>query len=685
MPATNGTFRGACPHDCPDTCAWTVTVTDGRATAVTADHDHPFTAGGLCAKVNHFLDDRVYHPARLLMPMRRTGPKGSGAFTPVSWDTALDDIASRLRRIVDEHGGEAVLPYSYMGTQGLVQGNAVSDPFFARLGATRLVRAVCGSAGLTGEALTMGAGPGLLPEELEHSRLIVLWGTNTVSTNLHLWPFIRRARENGAHVVVIDPMRTRTADAADWHVRPIPGTDAALALGLMHVIVAEDLHDAEYVANHTVGFEELQGRLGDYPPERVAEITGVPSDEIVRLARAYATTRPAAIRVLVGMEHRSHGAATYRAIACLPALVGAWRDRGGGLAHMTFQLFGDLDWACGVGVPDDPDLREVNMVQVGRALTSLEPPVRALVVYNSNPAAIAPEQNLVLQGLARDDLFTVVLEHVLTDTARFADYVLPATTQVEHFDVLWSWGQTYLTWNEPAIEPVGDALSNAEIFRRLGARLGLTGPAFTATDADLAEAAIAPLGPDRVAQLKRVGWLRMDTEDDRLPYAHGGFATPSGRVEFFNAGLADAGLDPLPGYVPAHEGPQGDEQLRTRYPLSLITAKSAHRFLNSGYVWVERNRRAEGEPQLDIHPDDAGPRGIVDGDQVSVVNDRGELRLTARVGERVRPGLVAVPSGWWASTSPSGSGANALTADGTSDLGGGGDFHDTLVDVRKVS
>ncbi len=520
--------RGACPHDCPDTCAWTVTVRDGRAVELHGDPDHPFTRGGLCAKVNHFLEDRTYHPDRVLHPLRRTGPKGSGMFEPVAWDVALDDIAGRLRGIVDERGAQAVMPYSYLGTQGLVQGSAMSDAFFARLGATHLVRSVCGSAGGTGIAMTIGDGPGFLPEDLAHSRYIILWGTNTISTNLHLWPFIREAKEHGATIVAIDPAKTRTAAAADVHIRPMPGTDAALALGMMHVIVAEGLHDERYLSDHTVGFEELAQRLPEYAPERVATITGIDADQIRQLARAYATTRPAAIRLLVGMEHHAYGASAFRAISCLPAVVGAWRERGGGLCHMTFQLFEDIDWSCGISVPEDRSVRSVNMVQVGRALTdpSMDPPIGALVVYNSNPAAIAPNQNLVLEGLRREDLFTVVLEHVLTDTALHADYVLPATTQVEHHDVHWSWGQTYLTINEPAIPPVGDALPNTEIFRRLAARMGFEDAAFRTTDEEMVAAALTPLGEDRALELRERGWIRVDTEDQVLPYADGGFLTP---------------------------------------------------------------------------------------------------------------------------------------------------------------
>jgi anaerobic selenocysteine-containing dehydrogenase len=532
----------------------------------------------------------------------------------------------------------------------------------------------------------MGGGPGFLPEELVHSRHIILWGTNTISTNLHLWPFIREAKQQGATVVVIDPSKTRTAAAADRHIRPMPGTDAALAMGMMHVIVDEALHDKDYLDRYSVGFEYLSERLPEYTPERVEEITRVDADEIRDLARAYATTRPSAIRMLVGMEHHANGAAAYRAVSCLPAVIGAWRERGGGLSHMTFHLFEDIDWSCGIGVPSDPDVRSVNMVQVGRALTDpdMDPPVRALVVYNSYPAAIAPNQNAVLEGLRREDLFTVVLEHVMTDTALHADYVLPATTEVEHLDVLWSWGQTYLTYNDRAIDPVGEALPNTEIFRRLAASMAFDDPAFRVSDEQLVDNALAPLGPERADELRERGWLRLDTEEHVLPYAEGGFGTPSGKCELYSERLAAAGMDPLPGFEPAAESPAGDPELARRYPLALLTSKGAHHFLNSSYGNVERALKAEKTPVLDLHPDDAAPRGIADGNTVRVFNDRGSVELPARVGDKVRSGVAAMPSGWWASRSPSGSSANALTPDGLSDMGGGGDFHSALVQVEKA-
>lgn len=689
MPAE--VVRGACHHDCPDTCAWQVTVEDGVATKLVGDPEHPFTHGGLCAKVNGFLADRVYSPDRLLWPLRRTGAKGSAAFARVSWDEALEDIARRLGAIVGDSGAEAILPYSYIGTQGMVQGMAMDARFFARLGASRLERTVCGNNGQAGLAATIGVDAGIDPEDIEHSRLVILWGTNTVVTNLHLWPFVQRARRAGARIVVIDPVRTRTAKAADQHVQPMPGTDAALALGLMNVIVADGLHDADYVQRHTLGFDRLCERLADFPPDRVAQITRVPEEVIRDLAQAYATVRPAAIRTLVGMEHRRAGAMTFRTIACLPALVGAWRDRGGGLVAMTGRHMRTAlpMERLGGPRPGGPQPRSINMLQIGRALTdkALDPPVRALVVYSGNPAAMAPNQNLVLEGLARDDLFLVVHEHFMTDTARYADYVLPATTQVEHLDLMYSWGHLYVSVNRPAIAPQGEARSNADLFRQLAARMGFDEPHLRESDEDIIRSVLDAdhdwadgITFDR---LLRDGWAKLDVPDDWRPFADGGFPTPSGRCELYCETLERAGLDPLPAYEPAPESPDGDPTLASRYPLALISAKTSLHFLNSSWSGARRHLAAEREPLVDLHPLDAERRGIEDGTVVRVFNDRGSVEARARVGERVRDGVVAMPSGWWASKSPGGRSVNALTADGVAPWGGGGDFHDTLVDVER--
>lgn len=679
--------RGACPHDCPDTCAWEVTVEDGVAVSLRGVKEHPLTRGGLCAKVNRFLD-RVYSPDRLLYPMRRTGAKGEAMFERISWDEALDTVAARLSAIVEESGADAVLPYSYMGTQGIVQSASIDRRLFAALGATRLVRAICGSAPAAGMQVVQGGTKGMLPEDLRHSRLILLWGTNTIVTNLHLWPYVTEAREQGATVVVIDPQRTRTAAAADRHLRPRPGTDAALALGFAHVILAEGLHDADYVERFAAGFDAFAERAAEYPPERVTSITGVPEEEIVELARLYATTRPAAIRTLIAIGHHERGADIVRAIACLPVLTGAWRDLGGGLVGTTaWAAWAPLNLDP-VERPDlvDPSVREVNMGQLGDALTALEPPIRALVVYNSNPAAIVPDQNRVLAGLARDDLFTVVIEQFLTDTAAYADIVLPATTQLEHLDLVPSWGSTYVTLNKPAIEPLGECLPNSEIFRRLGRRLGLEEGLFADSDEDLVRTALQTDDPllaevtwDRLVD---DGYTRVAVGDDWRPYAAGGFATPSGKAELASPAMAAAGLDPVPSHVPAVEGP---EHADARFPLQLLTAKSALHFLNSQYANLPRHVRAEGEPVLDLSPADAAARGVEDGDLVRAFNDRGSVEVRARVGDRVPAGVVALPSGWWASRSPGGASANALTSPRLTDLGGGSALHDTLVEVERVT
>jgi anaerobic selenocysteine-containing dehydrogenase len=574
----------------------------------------------------------------------------------------------------------------------MIQRNAMAGRFFHRLGATRLERSICGDAGSAGVEATMGSTLGMRPEDLALSRFIVLWGTNTIVTNLHLWPFIRKAQENGAQVIVIDPLKTRTASAADWHVQPMPGTDAALALGMSAVIVAEQLYDADYVAAHTVGFGALKERLAEYPPERVATLTGLEAEDIVRLARAYATTRPAAIRVLIGMEHHANGEMTFRAISCLPALIGAWRERGGGLLHHTMELHQQALNRQAVGMPEleDTRIRSVNMVQLGKALTdpAFDPPIQALFVYNSNPATTTPNQNLVLQGLRRDDLFTVVHEHFMTDTARYADYVLPSTMEVEHWDLFTSWGHTYVTLNQPAIAPRGAAIPPTELFRRLAARMGLAEPYLQESDESMIRAALASDHPYvrgiDFEVLRAQGWAPLNLPSDWLPYANGGFPTPSGKCEFYSPTLAERGLDPLPTYLPSGESHAGSPDLAARYPLQLLTPKSALHFLNSSYANSPRHLRAERTPFLDIHPQDAIPRSIVDGDLVRVHNDRGALEIVVRVNDRMRPGVVVMPSGWWASLSPGGVSANALTADGLSLWAGGGDFHDTMVEVERA-
>ena len=508
--------------------------------------------------------DRVYSPERVLHPLRRVGDKGDGRFERVGWGEAIADVAGRLRRLIDRHGATTVLPYSYMGTQGVVQTSSLDRRFFARLGATRLERSICASTAGRGIVATLGATTGMVPEDIAHSRHIILWGTNTVVTNLHLWPFIRQARAAGATVVVIDPLKTRTAAQADWHLRPLPGTDAALALGMMHVIVNEDRHDKDFVERHTLGFDRLCERLHDYPPERVAAITGLQADDVVRLARAYAATQPSAIRVLVGMEHHAHGAMAFRTIACLPALVGAWRHRGGGIVDFTAKPHYQALNVAGAEKRhlEDRSIRSVNMVQLGEALTSqaMAPPIHALIVYNSNPAVIAPNLNRVRAGLARDDLFTVVHEQFVTDTARYADYVFPATTQVEHLDLLWSWGHTYVTLNRPAIAPLGEAVPNTEFFRRLARALGLQEADLFESDESIVRAALDSDHPYlegvTFERLWQHGWAPLNLPADWRPFADGGFPTPSGKCEFCRRAPARLRAGP-PADLRARQGKPG--------------------------------------------------------------------------------------------------------------------------------
>ncbi|GAB4567912.1 MAG: molybdopterin oxidoreductase family protein [Anaerolineae bacterium] len=647
------------------------------------DPDHPVTRGVLCAKVDRYLE-RTYHPQRLTRPLRRTGPKGSGAFRPISWDEALDEIARRLEEIIRTEGGEAILPYSYAGTMGLVQSQSMDRRFFNRLGASHLLRTICSEAGFRGLLYTLGTARGIAPEDFARARYIILWGANLLTSNLHLWPFVREAQRQGAKIVVIDPVRTKTARQADWWIPIRPGTDAALALALMHVIFAEGLEDRDYLARYCVGAEPLRARVRDWPPERAAEITGVAPEEIRRLAREYASTRPAAIRLSYGMQRHGGGGMATRAIACLPAVIGAWRDVGGGLLLSTSGAF-PLNYEA----LERPDLRpyeprSINMIELGRALTEVDdPPVRALIVYNSNPAAVAPDQAAVRRGLAREDLFTVVLEHFQTDTADYADIVLPATTQLEHWDLLKPYGHYYLALNRPAIAPIGESKPNSEIFRLLAQRMGFTEPCFQDDDLTLIRQALDSPAPElkgiTLERLLQEGHVRLNLPEPYAPFAAGGFPTPSGKCELYSQQLADLGYDPLPTYTPPHWA----EQTTTNDEL-LLVSPPAHYFLNSTFVNVDRLREREGEPTLFIHPDDAMSRGVEDGMWVEVFNARGAFQARARVRAEVRPGVCASPSVWWPKLSPDRRNVNFVTSQAVADMGGGATFHDCVVRLRPI-
>ena len=534
---TTTTVRAACPHDCPDTCAMLVTVEDGRATKVAGDPEHPFTRGGLCVKVNNY-QEKTYSPDRVLHPLRRTGPKGSGRFEEISWDEALDTIADTFRARIAEHGPETVMPVSYLGTQGILNGLSVGDAFFNKLGATITERTYCDSGSCTAHVATIGATAGVDPESLVHARYIIIWASNTISTNLHLWPVIAEAQKRGAKVVCIDPVRHRTAQRADWHIPLRPGTDGALALAMMNVIISEGLHDEAYVRDHTVGFDELAERVRTATPEWASEETGIPAEDIRTLAREYATTDPAVIRIGVAIERHAGGGQTVRSLACLPALVGAWRHVGGGLLQLPLWAH-PVNWPAFIH-PElaTPGTRVVNQFLLGQALTgemALDPPVTALMVYNSNPMVVAPEQEKIARGLAREDLFTVVSDHFLTDTARYADIVLPATTQLEQHDLMFSWGHFYVTLNVPAVEPEGESIPNTELFRRLAARMGFDDEYFRLTDEELLAQAYDWSAPAMegitLESLRETGWARLNLPgpDAYAPHAEGNFPTPVGQ------------------------------------------------------------------------------------------------------------------------------------------------------------
>lgn len=698
--------HGACHHDCPDSCGWTVTVDrsgpEPVAVKLRGDGDHPFSQGELCPKVNRFLD-RVYSPDRILTPMRRVGPKGSGEFVPIAWDDALDDIAANLHRVIDEHGPEAVLPYSDAGNQSLLSMFGSGARFFNRMGATRLVRAICGVTVGAGTTSTNGSGASLEATEMIHSKLIVLWGTNTRLTNRHLWPTIERARaENDARIVVIDPIRTLTADAVDEErgdrfVQPLPGTDVAMMLAMMRVIIERDLADDEWIAAHTTGFDELRDAVADWTTERAAAVTGVPAEIIEELAVDIATTRPTAIRTLIGPEHHENGAMFFRTLACLPALTGAWRDRGGGMSRSVgYWTESQIDMAAlhrNDLVPSDrPFPRQVNMSRLGTVLSGDDPdlgdgpPINALVVWNCNPLVVVPNSDLVERGLARDDLFTVVHEQFLTDTARYADIVLPATTQIEADDVVFPWGHLWVAYNHAAIPPAGEAVSNTELFRRLSAAMGYTDACLFDDDETLMRDALPTIDLD---ELRSAKWLRAPYPDDGRPYGDPDgatpFATASGRVEFASDQLEALGLPRVPTFVPPREGPHGEMGATGRHPLQLMTPKHHSRFLNSGYAHLPKHGPAEGSPFVEMDAADATARGLADGDLAEVTNDRATLTLEVRVSERLRAGLVAIPFGWWRDHHDDGRVANSLTNDTLTDWGGGVAYSDTLVEVRPAT
>jgi anaerobic selenocysteine-containing dehydrogenase len=671
--------KGACPHDCPDTCALLTTVENGVAVKVQGNPEHRHTDGVLCTKVSRYTE-RTYHPDRVLHPLRRTGPKGSGAFERVSWDEALDDIAKRLHEIA-ARDPEAIVPYSYAGTMGLVQSESMAGRFFNRLGASFLDRTICSSAGGEALAYTLGAKIGMKVEFFTESKLILVWGSNSITSNLHFWKLAQEAKRRGAKLICIDPRRTETAEKCHEHIALRPGTDAALALAIMHELVVNDWLDHDYIARYTHGWDALRERAMRWTPERAADICGIEASQVRSLARDYGTINPAAIRLNYGMQRVHGGGNAVRAVACLPALTGAWRDRAGGVLLSSSGHF-PVDKAA----LQRPDLlrgrtpRTINMVTIGNDLLretspSFGPRIEALVVYDSNPVAVAPDSSKVTAGFAREDLFTVVLEHFRTDTADHADYILPATTQLEHWDIHAAYGHTDVLLNRPAIAPLGEARPNTQVFRDLARRMGFLEPCFEEDDAALCVTAYGK--KIDFGELTEKGFTTLHVPD--APFADGNFPTPSGKCEFFSERVAKLGLDGLPDHVGNYERAGTSD----RYPLAMISPPHRN-FLNSTFVNVPSLRASEGEPVLEIHSADAQPRGIATGDVVRVFNDRGEYLCKADVSLRARPGVVNGLGVWWRKFGLAGTNVNQLTSQNLTDIGRGPVFYDCVVEVSKA-
>lgn len=701
------THRAVCPHDCPDTCGMTVQVSHGHAVDLRGDKNHPFTRGFLCVKVNRYLE-RVYHPDRLLHPLKRIGPKGQGQFTRISWQEAIDTIANRFQTLSQSSDGpQSILPYSYAGTMGQLQGNSLDRRFFHLLGASLLDRTICATAGTVGSMYTLGTRAAIDPETVIHSRCIINWGSNTSVTNMHLWSIMHQARKLGARIITIDPFKSKTAARSDWWIPIRPGTDGALALGMMHLIFQNHWQDDAFLHDHCIGAEALRDRvLKDYPPDRVAHITGIPVQDLEKLTQEYATTRPSLIRLNYGLQRHYGGGMAVRTICVLPAVTGAWRDKGGGALLSTSKLYGLPGHR--LERPDliPPGTRTINMVNLAEALHGElpGPPVQALYVYNSNPAAVCPDLERVWKGLAREDLFTVVHDLFMTDTAKWADIVLPATSQLEHFDLHHSYGHCYLQWNEPAIAPSGESKSNTEVFRLLARAMHLPAEHFEVSDEDLARELLQPtphpadafVKPERrsagaenplegitLERLRKEGPIRLNIPVDYAPFASGYFPTDSGKCEIYSSLLAEQGHDPLPTYTPPAEDPLTNLPLSRKYPLQMVSPPSPS-FLNSSFVNVASLRRDAGQATVILHEKDAAQRGIQHNDWVQVYNDRGRYLAVAEVGQDVHAGTVVSQGIWWSEFTVDGKNVNATTSTRVTDLGGGATFFDNLVEISRT-
>ena len=696
------TYHGGCPHDCPDTCSMVFHVKDNKLIAVKGNADHPMTRGGLCVKLNDF-EKRHYHPDRLLYPMKRVGPKGTKQFERISWDEALDTIVDKWQSIIQEHGPQAIMPNSYLGNQGLVHGLNGGDAFFARLGATVTERTFCGEGSCTAWLLTVGPTAGVDPESFIHSKFIIIWACNSVSTNLHHWHIIKEAQKNGSKVVVIDAYASKTAKEADWHICPKPGTDGALAMAMMHVIIDEGLVDQDYVDNYTVGYPELAEKAKDRTPEWAEAITGIPAEDIRKLAREYATTQPSAIRIGVALEKSWGGGQAIRAVTCLPALTGAWRHVGGGILQFpVWEHPYRFDVIC------RPDLipkgtQVVNNLQLGRVLTGeqkLNVPIKSMMCWNTNPVTQATESEKIIEGLSREDLFLVSAEHFISDTAAYADILLPASMGAEQEDIILSWGHLYLTYNTKCIASPGEAIPNNEIFRRLAKRLGFEEENFKWSDIECLEHYVdwksPACGGIDLNYLKEHGYYRLDvgTKDNRAPHKQGNFPTPSGKCEFRVVGAKNFVAGPfrqmyedfqpgedipeLPDYVASKETASANPELAKKYPLNILAPKS-HGFINSSYANMESKIKGQGEQFVMIHPADALDRGLVDGARAKVINDRGSFEAMAKVTTDVNKGIVVATLGYWRQLNNGV--VNSVSSNAFGDMGHSPTSHDCLVEV----
>ncbi|MFB3920248.1 MAG: molybdopterin-dependent oxidoreductase [Terriglobia bacterium] len=678
-------LKTVCPLDCPDTCSILVTVENGRVTRLQGDPEHPITRGFLCHKVAHY-DRRLYSPLRVLHPLRRVGAKGEGKFAPMAWDEALDEIAARFKAIVAEYGGEAILPYSYGGSLGIVH-RLAGHRFFYRLGASRLLRTICDPAAMAGWGMTLGKHTSTDLRVAERSDFILIWGMNFAATSVHFVPIVKAAKKRGARVVLIDPCRNRTSHLADEQLMPRPGTDGALALGLMHVLVRDGLVDEDYIRNYTLGYEQLRNTvLGEYPVKRVSQITGLSEEQIERLGRDYGRARAPFLRVGFALTRHENGGMAMRTIACLPGLVGAFRKPGGGAHHESGPCF-EFNYGRVTGEDEfKPATREINMVKLGEVLLEEKhPPIKALYVYNCNPAAIAPDQTRVHAGLRREDLFTVVHEQVHTDTVDFADIVLPAPTFLEYLDLYKSYGHHYLQIGKPAVAPLGEAKPNREVFQLLARQMGFDDACFGLSEHDVMQEALDSPSPFLAGvdfeKLKAGATLRLNVPNDGIG-SNGQLATPSGKIEFYSQAMADLGFDPLPSYSACTESPENHD-LHERFPLQLLAPPSVH-FLNSTFGAVSEQRERMGRPTLKIHPEDARARGVASGEVVRVFNERGECQLWAEITTDMRPGVVMADSIWWPKHSPGGHGINTLVSNRLTRLGGGSTFQCNLVEVARL-